>query len=306
MGQSSRPSPTSTNTSAATAWAQCCLCWCRWRVECRELLPPLLFFHGPPRQSVFLPSALVPLSERFSHSTRLALLLSLSTLPTRSSVESWILRPDVVSVILLSDVVCRAPCDVAPSSLSMRFEQGQQVNQLFSQSEMAFHPFLLQRPSDFSVSSLLTQHQFNPHLPSAAAALAAGFGAGGPHSLNAAAAAAAAAANTSMPPVSMAGLSGLPPSAPPTQSGGIPAGMSYNSAASLLPRFPHGYTSAEEAVLASAASAAAAAAHLRPLRALPPEDDGITDDPKVSLESKELWEKFHGLGTEMVITKSGR
>lgn len=189
----------------------------------------------------------------------------------------------------------------------MRFEQGEQVNQLFSQSEMAFHPFLLQRPSDFSVSSLLTQHQFNPHLP-AAAALAAGFGAGphGPGSLNAAAAAAAAASASSMSgvPVSMAGLAGMPPSA--SQNQGIPAGMSYNSAASLLPRFPHGYTSAEEAVLASAASAAAAAAHLRPLRALPPEDDGVTDDPKVSLESKELWEKFHGLGTEMVITKSGR
>ena len=69
----------------------------------------------------------------------------------------------------------------------MRFEQGEQVNQLFSQSEMAFHPFLLQqhhhhhhhqtsgnsssgnsnsgvagnggRPSDFSVSSLLTSQQ---------------------------------------------------------------------------------------------------------------------------------------------------
>ena len=168
----------------------------------------------------------------------------------------------------------------------MRFEQGEQVNQLFSQSEMAFHPFLLQRPSDFSVSSLLTQHQFNPHLPAAAALAASGFGAAPPHP-------------TSMPsmagvPVSMAGLQGL---------SGVP---SYTSSPSLLPRFPHPYTTAED-VLASAASAAAAAtAHLRPLRTIPQEDDGITDDPKVSLESKELWEKFHGLGTEMVITKSGR
>lgn len=31
-----------------------------------------------------------------------------------------------------------------------------------------------------------------------------------------------------------------------------------------------------------------------------------TDDPKVTLESKELWEQFHKRGTEMVITKSGR
>lgn len=36
------------------------------------------------------------------------------------------------------------------------------------------------------------------------------------------------------------------------------------------------------------------------------EDDGICDDPKVALEAKELWDKFHDLGTEMVITKSGR
>ena len=30
------------------------------------------------------------------------------------------------------------------------------------------------------------------------------------------------------------------------------------------------------------------------------------DDPKVTLEHKELWGKFHKYGTEMVITKSGR
>lgn len=61
--------------------------------------------------------------------------------------------------------------------------------------------------------------------------------------------------------------------------------------------------------LHSAAAAAAAASHpamVRPLRALQPEDDGVVDDPKVTLEGKELWEKFHKLGTEMVITKSGR
>lgn len=42
------------------------------------------------------------------------------------------------------------------------------------------------------------------------------------------------------------------------------------------------------------------------VRPFEPEDDGIEDDPKVILESKDLWEKFHALGTEMVITKSGR
>ena len=32
----------------------------------------------------------------------------------------------------------------------------------------------------------------------------------------------------------------------------------------------------------------------------------VQDDPAVELESKELWEKFHAMDTEMVITKSGR
>ena len=37
-----------------------------------------------------------------------------------------------------------------------------------------------------------------------------------------------------------------------------------------------------------------------------PQDDDIKDDPKVTLEAKDLWQKFSGYGTEMVITKSGR
>lgn len=45
---------------------------------------------------------------------------------------------------------------------------------------------------------------------------------------------------------------------------------------------------------------------LRLPRSLPPDDDGVVDDPKVTLEGRDLWEKFHKLGTEMVITKSGR
>ncbi|XP_022704451.1 T-box transcription factor TBX3-like [Varroa jacobsoni] len=38
----------------------------------------------------------------------------------------------------------------------------------------------------------------------------------------------------------------------------------------------------------------------------PTKDDGVRDDPEVTLEAKDLWEKFHALGTEMVVTKSGR
>lgn len=80
----------------------------------------------------------------------------------------------------------------------------------------------------------------------------------------------------------------------------------------LPPHHPHAhhplgtpYTTAEDVVLASVAAHQLHPA-MRPLRALQPEDDGVVDDPKVTLEGKELWEKFHKLGTEMVITKSGR
>ena len=37
-----------------------------------------------------------------------------------------------------------------------------------------------------------------------------------------------------------------------------------------------------------------------------PEDDDVKDDPKVTLEHKDMWEAFNQHGTEMVITKSGR
>ena len=34
--------------------------------------------------------------------------------------------------------------------------------------------------------------------------------------------------------------------------------------------------------------------------------ESVSDDPAVKLESSQLWEQFHHIGTEMVITKSGR
>lgn len=37
-----------------------------------------------------------------------------------------------------------------------------------------------------------------------------------------------------------------------------------------------------------------------------PEEDDVKDDPKVTLEHKDMWEVFNKNGTEMVITKSGR
>ncbi|GFU45991.1 t-box transcription factor TBX3 [Nephila pilipes] len=72
-------------------------------------------------------------------------------------------------------------------------------------------------------------------------------------------------------------------------------------AAALFPKPPpppHHHITAEDVL----------GAHLRgaPLRTLEPEDDGVKDDPKVILESKDLWDKFHSLSTEMIVTKSGR
>ncbi|XP_055941544.1 optomotor-blind protein-like isoform X3 [Argiope bruennichi] len=77
------------------------------------------------------------------------------------------------------------------------------------------------------------------------------------------------------------------------------AAACYPPPAALFPKppVPQHHLTAEEVL---------AAPHLRPLRTLEPEDDGVQDDPKVTLEAKDLWDKFHALGTEMVITKSGR
>jgi len=80
-------------------------------------------------------------------------------------------------------------------------------------------------------------------------------------------------------PSSMPGFPGLGP----TNSFATPYG--YPLGAGLFPRLPFGAF---------------------PPRPPPPEDDNVQDDPKVTLEAKELWEQFNKFGTEMVITKTGR
>ena len=71
----------------------------------------------------------------------------------------------------------------------------------------------------------------------------------------------------------------------------------------LRPTLPHGLLHGAPHHLAAHHPLSAPHPHLVPP---PPDDDGVVDDPKVTLEGKDLWEKFHKLGTEMVITKSGR
>ncbi|XP_069357008.1 optomotor-blind protein-like isoform X6 [Maniola hyperantus] len=106
----------------------------------------------------------------------------------------------------------------------MRFEGAER------RDAVAFHPLLAPRPSDFSVSALLT-------------------------------------------------AGALPP--PPYLPAALAAAAALSAPCPLLKPPPPPYAP------------------------LPPDDDGVTDDPKVTLEGKDLWEKFHKLGTEMVITKSG-
>lgn len=80
---------------------------------------------------------------------------------------------------------------------------------------------------------------------------------------------------------------------------------------------PHQATPSESGAVGPAtggarpASSSTAASGLRGVTGSPSEtgaDDvrHAADDPKVELDSRELWERFHELGTEMVITKSGR
>ncbi|GAA6086776.1 T-box transcription factor TBX2b [Tachysurus ichikawai] len=76
-------------------------------------------------------------------------------------------------------------------------------------------------------------------------------------------------------------------------------------AALTKPLPEHSLAGAAEAALHPALSHHHQAAHLRSLKSLEPEEE-VEDDPKVTLEAKDLWDQFHKLGTEMVITKSGR
>ncbi|XP_062872420.1 T-box transcription factor TBX2b [Trichomycterus rosablanca] len=71
------------------------------------------------------------------------------------------------------------------------------------------------------------------------------------------------------------------------------------------PLSEHSLAAAAEAALHPALTHHHQAAHLRSLKSLEPEEE-VEDDPKVTLEAKDLWDQFHKIGTEMVITKSGR
>ena len=130
---------------------------------------------------------------------------------------------------------------------------------------MAYNPFLLSRPSDYSVSSLLSASQqqtpTQQHHPA---------------SLQGLAAAAGSAAGHLQSPYGLSAAAAILPKLQQTVQGRAPLSDFF------LPPIP------------------------RPLRCPEPPEPEVHDDPKVELESKELWDKFHEYGTEMVITKTGR
>lgn len=130
-----------------------------------------------------------------------------------------------------------------------------------------FNPFLYSRPTDYSVSSILAATGHQAYLSGGG-----GGGGGGPHG---------------------AAL-GLGPTSPlfaklphhPVGNPGAVRAMSLSTGDVLLPH---------QSVMS------------RTFRGLDsPGDSSVQDDPKVELDANELWKRFHELGTEMVITKSGR
>lgn len=158
----------------------------------------------------------------------------------------------------------------------MRFETAFDTDK--AKNTMAYHPFLqLPRQTDFSVSSLLTAASNN----SSASAAAPNF----------------------FPTAALAAF-GAQQNPHGCYPGTLIPKINHPHAHHALTGHP--YTTAEDVVLAAVAAHNHHPAMVRPLRAIQPEEDGVVDDPKVTLEGKDLWEKFHKLGTEMVITKSGR
>lgn len=174
----------------------------------------------------------------------------------------------------------------------MKYRLDVEPHQAHESTEMAYppQPFLL-RAADLNYRS--------------AAAAAAAAAANQPQSayLSALAAfgpmAAASAGFFSKMPSNLSSPSSNGPQASPLSSNGSP----FLTAEDVLVSHQMAAAAAAAAV-ASGNAAPGTASSVRP--PFEPEDDGIEDDPKVTLESKDLWERFHSLGTEMVITKSGR
>ena len=113
----------------------------------------------------------------------------------------------------------------------------------------------------------------------------------------------------SAPPPSAADPRTTSAEAPPTSSAELGA---YSPASVGFPGLPPPSLAASYPALfpkfhAHPGAAAAMGGYRMPPPPVPmQEDDDVKDDPKVTLEHKDMWEVFNKNGTEMVITKSGR
>ncbi|KAM4726100.1 T-box transcription factor TBX3-like isoform 1-T3 [Anableps anableps] len=95
----------------------------------------------------------------------------------------------------------------------------------------------------------------------------------------------------------------LPASIPSAQPSLIPA-LTLPDAASFSDPFSE--RAAEDSRLRAAMALRSGSVHPRSMKRDGQPGQWLDDDPKVTLESKDLWSEFHKMGTEMVITKSGR
>ena len=154
----------------------------------------------------------------------------------------------------------------------------------------SFNPFLIQRPGvpDFRLSSALQLAAQGSFLPASVSAY---------HR-----AAAAAAAAAGLAPSESRGGGAAPPDvflpAPPLPFGAraTPPVLGARPVSSVT-------STSSTTTSAAAADGGGTAGGVVNIDA---DDADVQDDPVVELESKELWEKFHAMDTEMVITKSGR
>ena len=97
-------------------------------------------------------------------------------------------------------------------------------------------------------------------------------------------------------------------------SNGLPGLPPPSLAASYPGLFPRGFFAAAAAAAAASGNSGGnsvpnAMGNLggqRGTEMMDEDEENVKDDPKVSLEGKDLWEQFAKYGTEMVITKSGR
>lgn len=94
----------------------------------------------------------------------------------------------------------------------------------------------------------------------------------------------------------------------PTSSG------TFHNALPYYPSYPIGYNQYKGYVMPSSQPGPSPYSLPFPTYLPPPPSSTMNcdvkskgnEDIKVTLENKDLWDKFHGLGTEMVITRSGR